>query len=85
MSEEKLPVNETIHVIKYRNIYKTQKWWCAVVLGMMFGHKKVMFFIWQNRDGKWKRKNKFSVNFEKDWLSIKEATDEFIKELVPSG
>ena len=78
MSEEKLPVHDTIKVIDYQTIYKTSKWWCAVVLANMFGHDKVLIYLWQNRNGQWKRKQKFTINFEHDWQLIKQAVDNFL-------
>jgi hypothetical protein len=78
--KEPLPVDEAIQVIDYRNIYKTSKWWCAVLLGNMFGHDKIMVYLWQWNDktGKWKRKQKMGINFEKDWEKIKSAVEEFL-------
>lgn len=81
--EEKLPVDEAIQVIEYRTIYKTSKWWCAVLLGNMFGHDKIMVYLWQwnEKMGGWKRKQKFGVNFEKDWENIKKAVEEFLPKI----
>jgi len=78
--KEQLPVDEAIQVIDYRTIYKTPKWWCAVLLGNMFGHDKIMVYLWQWNDkmGGWKRKQKMGINFEKDWENIKKAVDEFM-------
>jgi len=81
MSEEKLPTDETIKVIDYVTIYKNQKWWCAVVFANMFGHNKIMVYQWQNRNGQWKRKQKFGINFEKDWIAIKAAVEKFMPRL----
>jgi hypothetical protein len=82
--EEKLPVDETIQVKDYRTIYKTAKWWCVVLLGNMFGHDKIMVYQWQwnESQGKWKRKQKFGINFEKDWIAIKAAVDEFLPKML---
>jgi len=81
MSEEKLPTNETIKVIEYTTIYKNNKWWCAVVLANMFGHNKIMVYLWQNRNGQWRRKHKFGINFEKDWVSIRTAIEKYMPRL----
>lgn len=96
--EERLPVDDTIQVKDYRTIYKSAKWWCAVVLGNMFGHDKIMIYQWQWSESKrkdettgkwipsgnfiWKRKQKFGVNFEKDWIAIKAAVDEFLPKML---
>jgi len=99
--EEKLPVDETIQVIDYRTIYKSKKWWCAVVLANAFGHNKILTYQWQwteikRRDEatgkwiptgqfKWKRKQKFSVNYPQDWDKIKAAHEEFLPKLKGVG
>lgn len=77
--QEPLPFDETINLIDHRTIYKTEKWWCEVVLGNMFGHDKIMVYLWQRKDnGQWKRKQKMGINFSKDWENIKKAVDEFM-------
>jgi len=77
--DEPLPVDPTISVIEYTTIYKTQKWWCAVVLANMFGHNKILYYMWtKSKDDKWKRKQKFGINFSKDWNRIKSATEDYI-------
>jgi len=84
MSEkEKLPVHETVNVLDYKTIYKTNKWWMAVVLANMFGHDKIMIYQWKvdEKTGRWKRKQKLGVNYVKDWNLIKEAVEEFIPRL----
>lgn len=83
MSEEKLPVDETVKVLDYKLIYKTPKWWCAVVLANMYGHDKIMVYLWNSKDGgrTWKRKQKFGINFVKNWDDIKAAVDGFIPRL----
>jgi hypothetical protein len=94
IEKEPLPVDEAIQVIDYETIYKTQKWWCAVLLGNMFGHDKIMVYLWQMTEVKrkdpssgqwvstgqsqWKRKQKMGINFEKDWEHIKKAVDSFM-------
>jgi len=78
--EEKLPVHETVNVMDYTTIYKNTKWWCAVVFANMFGHDKVMVYLWQwsTKDGKWKRKQKFGINFEQNWNDMKAAIDKYM-------
>lgn len=80
IEKEQLPVDEAISVIDYHTIYKTPKWWCVVLLGNMFGHDKIMVYLWQWNDktNGWKRKQKMGINFEKDWENIKKAVDEFM-------
>jgi hypothetical protein len=79
---EPFPVDETIKVIKGTTIYKNKKWWFAVLLVNSFGHNKVMMYQWQMNEtqGKWKRKQKITFNFSKDWDASKPIVDAYMKE-----
>lgn len=46
----------------------------------MFGHDKVMVYLWRmdEKTGNWKRKQKLGVNKEKDWNLTKEAVEQLI-------
>lgn len=76
--EEKVPVNEAITVLKQKTIYKKGKWWCAVVKGEQFGKTKTYLYLWIQDNGKWKRKQKFTVPSLKDWETIEQVVREFI-------
>lgn len=83
MTEEPLPVNAFVHVIKYENVYKTEKWWCAVVEANVGGHNKVLYYLW-NKDPKthkWKRKHKASINSTQNWEKMRSIIDRFVTEL----
>lgn len=77
--EEKLPVHDAITVLEYTTLYKTQKWWCAIVQAESFDHKKVLIYLWINKDGKWKRKGKFSINSKKDWDNMKPIIEDYVQ------
>ena len=76
--EEKLPVHESIDVKEYINLYKTDKWWAAVVLSESFGHKDVSLYQWMNRQGTWKRQNKWKIKNQSEWSAIKEAVEKLV-------
>jgi|SRR5208337_1493538 len=80
---EQLPVDEAINVLEYTTIYKTSKWWCAVLLGNMYGHDKIMVYLWQwnDKSRNWKRKQKMGINFEKNWEDIKKAVDGYMPKI----
>lgn len=88
---EPYPVDETLKVLKGTDIYKTQKWWCAVLLVNAFGHDKVMVYLWQwkedrTRDGqgkgmfRWRVQQKMGINFEQNWNDIKKVVDQYLLE-----
>lgn len=82
--QEPFPVDETIKVMEGTTIYKTIKWWSAVLLVNTFGHDKVLIYLWQYRDGKWKRKQKLTVNFERNWIDTKNAVDKYLDKIKVS-
>lgn len=81
MTEEKLPLSEKLSVLRFENVYKTTKWWCAVALVSSFGKKQVMLYLWLNKDGQWKRKQKFVLHSKKEWGDVKERIERMVEEL----
>jgi len=81
MSEEKLPISEKLKVIDSSTLYKTSKWWSAIVLLESFGRKQIAMYVWLNKDGKWKRNQKFVIHNKDEWSQIKGAVDKFINQL----
>ena len=83
-AQEKLPVHESIEVLEYTTIYRNAKWWCAVVLAKQtFSGKtytKVLIYLWNMTQGKWKRKGKFTVNFSKNWINMKPVIDKYVQQ-----
>ena len=80
MSEEKLPISEKLTVIQGTTLYKTEKWWSAVALVDSFGRKQIAMYLWLNKDGKWKRQQKFVIHNKAEWSQVKEN----VERLLPS-
>jgi len=81
VSEEKMPISEKLKVILPLTIYKTEKWWLAVALVESFGRKQIATYLWTKKEDQWKRKQKFVVHSNKEWLQIKEAIEKLLPEL----
>ena len=79
MSEEKFPVSETLKVIDGTTIYKTDKWWSAVVLLESFGIKQVAVYLWNKKGDAWKRRQKFVVSNRDTWAKIAEAVEKYLQ------
>ena len=77
-----LPVNENVKVIEYITIYKTEKWWQVVALVNQFGHDRLAIYLWLSKDGKWRRKHKFSASSMDNWEQIKQAGDKLAPKLT---
>jgi len=76
--EEKFPVSESLKVIQGITIYKTGKWWLAVVLLESFGRKQIATYLWNNKDGVWKRRQKFIVQNKTTWRQVSEAIEKLL-------
>jgi len=81
MSEEKLPISEKLKVIDSITLYKTNKWWSAIVLLESFGRKQIALYVWLSKEGKWKRNQKFVIHNKGEWAQVKEAIERFVHQL----
>jgi aminopeptidase len=75
--QEKLPISEVYKLVEYVTIFKTEYWWEAVVIFEMYGKRQLGLYLWQKRNGIWKRKNKFGLRNLDEWNKIKSAVDQF--------
>ena len=78
---EKLPISEFYKVIDQATIFRSEKWWEAIVLIESFGRRSIAMYLWQFRDGKWKRKHKFQLRNMDEWNKVKKTVDEFMSKL----
>jgi len=80
--KEKLPISDFYTVVDYVTIFKSQKWWEAIVLFESPGKRTIGLYLWvQNRDGVWKRKHKFDVRNLDEWNKLKNAIEQFAPKL----
>jgi len=78
---EKLPLSDFYKVIDYVTIYKSDKWWEAIVVIESFGRRSIAMYMWQFRNGTWKRKHKFQLRNVDEWNKVKDAIDKFVPKL----
>ncbi|MEM2102521.1 MAG: hypothetical protein QXM22_03300 [Candidatus Bathyarchaeia archaeon] len=83
MSEkEKLPLWEQYKVIDYVTIFKSEKWWEAIVVIESFGRRSIAMYLWQKRnDGTWRRQHKFQVRNIDEWNKLKNAVEQLMPKL----
>ena len=82
-STEKLPISEFYKVIDYVTIFKSGKWWEAIVVYETGGKRSIGLYLWENRNSVWKRKNKFSVRNMDAWNKVKTAVEQLAPKLAP--
>jgi len=78
---EKLPISDFYKVVDYVTIFRSEKWWEAVVVVESFGRRSIAMYMWQFRDGRWKRKHKFQVRNLDEWNKVKNAVDKLTPKL----
>jgi len=98
--KEQLPISSFYKVIDQVTIFKSEKWWEAIVviesfgrrsIAMYlwqviesFGRRSIAMYLWQSRDGKWKRKHKFQIRNPEEWEKVKTTVDLLTSKLSSS-
>jgi hypothetical protein len=79
---EKLPISDFYKVIDYITIFKSEKWWEAIVIFESFGKRSIGLYLWQKRNDVWKRKHKFNVRNMEEWNRLKDAIERLAPKLL---
>lgn len=79
---EKLPISEFYKVIDHVTIFKSDKWWEAIALIESFGKRSIAMYMWQFREGKWKRKHKFHIKSIDEWNKVKGSVEQLLPKLT---
>lgn len=82
-TDEKLPISDFYKVVDYLTIFKSQKWWEAVVIFESLGKRSIGLYLWQKGEDKWKRKHKFNVRNLDEWNKLKNAIEQLTPKLSP--
>jgi hypothetical protein len=82
-TEEKLPISEFYKVIDFLTLFKSQKWWEAVVIFEAYGKRSIGLYLWQKREDAWKRKHKFNIRNLDEWSKLKNAIEQLAPKLGP--
>jgi hypothetical protein len=80
-TEEKLPISEFYRVVDSVTIFKSQKWWEAIVIFESYGKRSIGMYLWQKRQDTWKRKHKFNVRNLEEWTKLKNAVEQLAPKL----
>jgi hypothetical protein len=80
--EEKLPISEFYTVVDSVTIFKSQKWWEAIVVFESYGKRSIGLYLWQKKGDAWKRKHKFNVRNLDEWNKLKNAMEQLSPKLA---
>jgi hypothetical protein len=78
------PINDSLTVIDGNTIYQTDEWHKAAVLYTYGGKNsdtsdpELAIYLWHKGDGKWKRKQKYSIRTADGWAEDKEVLERLL-------
>lgn len=78
---EKLPLSEFYKVVDHATIFRSEKWWEAIVVIESFGRRSIAMYLWQKRNDTWKRKHKFQIRNMDEWNKVKVAVEQLAPRL----
>jgi len=78
---EQLPLSTFYKVIDYVTIFRSEKWWEAIVIIESFGRRSIAMYLWTKRGDQWKRKHKFQIRNMQEWEKVKGAIDKLVPQL----
>ena len=81
-TSEKLPISEVYKVVDHITIFKSAKWWEAIVVYEAYGRSSIGVYLWVKKNDAWKRQNKFSVRNLDEWNKVKNAVDQLAPKLA---
>ncbi|MEM3596712.1 MAG: hypothetical protein QXJ53_01060 [Candidatus Bathyarchaeia archaeon] len=81
-ASEKLPISEFYKVVDYVTIFKSEKWWEAIVVFESYGRRSIGLYLWQKRNDAWKRKHKFNIRNLDEWNKLKSAIEQLTPKLA---
>lgn len=77
-ASRELPISEFYKVIDYSTIFRSNKWWEAIAVVESFGKRFIAMYMWQQTDGKWKRKHKFHIRNVDEWNKVKGVVEQLL-------
>jgi len=72
---EPYPISDFLEVIEGEDIYKSPKWWKAILTTQSQYGKQTSIYLWtwDSKNEKWKRKQKASAKNLEEWDKIDRA------------
>lgn len=81
-NKEKPPVHESLELIDFETLYHANGWWKAITLCDGYKGKEISVYLWKERDdGRWKRKQKYTIRNKSDWIADRDIINKFVERL----
>lgn len=76
--EKNLPVSDYYDVAGGKTVFQSNGWWKAIIKIDQKGSyetEEVMVYLWQQVDGDWRRRQKYTIKSKKKWEDESEAIE----------
>ena len=82
---EPLPLSSFYKVVDHVTIFRSEKWWEAIVVIESLGRRSIAMYLWQKKGDQWKHKHKFRIRTLQEWEKLKGAIDKLTPVLAGSA
>lgn len=81
---EQLPLSNFYKVVDSVSLFRSEKWWEAIVVIESLGRRSIALYLWQKKGDQWKRKHKFQIRNLQEWEKLKAAVEKLTPALTGS-
>jgi hypothetical protein len=81
---EQLPLSSFYKVVDSVSLFRSEKWWEAIVVIESLGRRSIAMYLWQKKGDQWKRKHKFQIRNLQEWEKLKAAVEKLTPALTSS-
>jgi hypothetical protein len=82
-TDETFPTSDYYTVTGGETVFHSDEWWKAIVnIGMKGDYEtnEVMIYVWQQREGDWRRQQKSAIKNEDAWADLSRAVESVLEE-----
>lgn len=87
-SDEDFPVSDYYEVAAGETVFQSDDWWKAILKISKKGSyetEEVMIYLWQNVDGDWRRRQKYTIKSPDSWKEESEVIESIVDAPTTSG
>lgn len=79
------PISDYYRVNAGETVFKNDEWWKAIVHVDQKGSwdtSETIIYVWQHRDGDWKRRQKYAIKNADDWADDRAVVNDVVRSLA---
>lgn len=81
MPDDTLPVSDYYEIAAGETVFRSDDWWKAIVKITEKGSyetEEIMIYLWQETDGDWRRRQKYTIKSEERWQEEAEVVESIL-------